>query len=191
MSRRATALVVAIVGVLVVWWWWPGLTGAGDETRVALVIGGDLRTARESLDRRLREEGLRTEWVGDPESWCEVDDVASSVSDSVDVIVIAAAEGDGCEVSVDRLEAGRRVVALAASDLDALDPVGELARSLDRQGVRVVDADRLLAPIGRPTDCYWWDDCPADGGIVVLDENGLTPAGGERVARLLVAAVIE
>lgn len=199
MSRRATISVgalgtTALVGafvVLMAWWWWPGLTGAGDETRVALVLGGDVRVARESLERRLREEGLRSVWLGEPESWCDFDRFAARVPGSVQVVVISAPETNECEPDLGGIDSGRRVVALTSSIVGAATPDGDVARELRDRGVRTVDADRLLARPGEPTDCLWWDDCPASGSVVVVEEDGLNSVGGERVARLLVAAVIE
>ena len=41
--------------------------------------------------------------------------------------------------------------------------------------------------------CLWWDDCLTDasgvGYVIVRDENGLTMAGQQRVARAIVAGV--
>jgi hypothetical protein len=62
--------------------------------------------------------------------------------------------------------------------------------------VAVVDpADLIGDPtaVGERVDCLWWDDCVFEGlnpGYVVLrDEDGLTEAGQQRVARLIVATV--
>jgi hypothetical protein len=36
--------------------------------------------------------------------------------------------------------------------------------------------------------CQWWESCTADGTVVVRDPAGaLTPEGGDRVARIIVA----
>jgi len=199
MSRQATFTVgaigaTALLGVfalLMAWWWWPGLTGAGDDTRVALVIGGDVRVVRESLERRLREEGLRSVWLGEPESWCDLDRFASRLPSSVDVVVLSAPETTDCDFDLGGLDSGRRVVVLTSSIVSAATPDGEIAQALHDRGVRTVDADRLLARSGEPADCLWWDDCPPAGSVIVVDEDGLNPVGGERVARALVAAVVE
>ena len=187
---RRAAVVVGVVSLVAIWWW-PGLSGFGGETRVAIALGGEARVARESLERRLREEGLRTIWLGEPESWCDLDDLVDVIPGSVEVVVISAPETSDCRVDLDGLGAGRRVVALESSIVRAAASDGELAESLRRQGVRMVDADRLLARAGQPADCLWWDDCPSSGSVVVVDARGLNAVGGERVARLLVAAVIE
>lgn len=147
--------------------------------------------ARVPLERRLREEGLRTMWLGEPESWCDLERYTAEMPSSVEVVVISAPEARGCEVDIGEITARRRVVALTSTFVRAASADGVTVRTLRSEGVLTVDADRLLAPPGQPTDCLWWDDCPASGSIVVVDNDGLNLVGGERIARLLVAAVVE
>ena len=66
----------------------------------------------------------------------------------------------------------------------------------DHPGVTVVDPARLLGPDGRfalSLPCQEWEApaCAADGTIAVRNPDGihLTPAGGERYARILLDAI--
>lgn len=200
MFARPNARVGGLIGVgslmVLLWWWWPGLTNARPE--VGLVVGGDVRTASEPLDRRLREEGLRTEWTSEPSDWCAVPDLLSELPERVDVVVVSVAsattatcDGGSTADLVDALRAtGRRLVVVTATEIDALDPDAPLALALERTGVVVVEVDRLLAGLDEPVPCEWWDDCDESGTVVTIDVDGLTEAGTQRVARTIVAAVV-
>jgi hypothetical protein len=52
----------------------------------------------------------------------------------------------------------------------------------------------MLAEVDEHVDCLWWDDCLPDengvGYVIVRDANGLTLAGQQRVARIIVANVL-
>lgn len=197
MSRRPNARVGGLIGLgslaVLLWWWWPGL--AGDRPEVGIVVGGDVRAAAEPLDRRLREEGLRTEWTAEPADWCAVPDLVSDLPENIELVVVSASTV-GCDgdASIDLVEAltgtGRRLVVVTATDIDALDPDDSLAVALEGSGVAVVDAGRLLAGVDQSAPCEWWDDCDESGSVVTVDADGLTEPGAQRVARTIVAAVV-
>jgi hypothetical protein len=70
------------------------------------------------------------------------------------------------------------------------DPV---VNALVELGQVVVDPSNLLAGVDERVDCLWWDDCVSDengiGFVIVRDAEGLTVAGQQRVARMIVAKV--
>ena len=183
----------SIMLIALLWWWWPGLTGARPE--VGIVVGGDVRAASEPLDRRLREEGVRTEWTDEPDDWCAVPRLLSDLPERIDVVVVSAPDTtcDGGSTA-DLVEAltgtDHRLVVVTATGIDALDPVDPLAVALGRAGVMMVDAGRLLAGVDEPVPCEWWDDCGETGTVVTTDVDGLTEPGTQRVARTIVAAVV-
>lgn len=195
---------VASVGVVVavgLWWWWPGLS---DRSTLVLIVGGSrLEAASQPVDRRLREDGFTTEWVGEGPTWCDVPDLAAHRDARA---VIVAPDPDPSCVLDDDL--ANRVVASTDSPIVVVPLPGDLGNdanessdandeaSIERtwidglaeRGAEIVDGTRLLGERGRPVDCLWWDDCP-DGNVVAWDDAGLTEAGQQRVARMIVAAV--
>jgi hypothetical protein len=70
------------------------------------------------------------------------------------------------------------------------DPV---VTALEKLDVRIVDPSSMLADVDEHVDCLWWDDCLPDengiGYVIVRDSDGLTLAGQQRVARMIVANV--
>ena len=203
--RLAVSLFVALAAVL--YWWWPGIVGAGDpasEPSVLVVGNGELKDAQTVVSRRLVEEGLTVAWVDAPESWCDV----SALLDQTDVqpslaIVIslqAPISFQSCKVapenvaqnikaSLEGLSSARSVVMTGPTE--QVDPV---VSALVGLGVRVVDPSSMLANVDEHVDCLWWDDCLPDengvGYVIVRDANGLTLAGQQRVARIIVANVL-
>jgi len=203
--RLVVALFVALAAVM--YWWWPGIVGAGDPASVpsVLVVGnGDLKDARTVVSRRLIEEGLTVAWVDAPESWCDVPGVLESADVQPKLgIVISLNSPDSfesCDVASD-VAAQNVIDALQRFDSDysvvvtglsvAVDPIVVALEKLD---VRVVDPSSLLAGVDEHVNCLWWDDCLPDengiGYVIVRDANGLTIAGQQRVARIIVAKVL-
>jgi len=179
--------------VVVAWWWWPGLSGQRPE--VGVVLGGDARGASEPLDRRLREQGVRSEWSRPPTDWCSVPGLLGDLPDRVELVVVSV-DGSGCidrppvQLAREMVDTGRRLVVVTGSGIGVLAPDSALAEALSDSGALLVDVGRLLGDVGQPVPCEWWDDCDASGRVVTVDENGLTEAGGQRVARTVVAAVV-
>jgi hypothetical protein len=87
----------------------------------------------------------------------------------------------------------RALVVVGLEEGDRIDPVVEI---LIDSGLVEVDPSSL---IGMPeevdvrADCLWWDDCIFEGTnpgyVITRDDDGLTVAGQQRVARLIVATV--
>jgi len=91
-----------------------------------------------------------------------------------------------------RVRFGARVLVVTGLDAQT-DPV---VNYLERAGATVVNPSSLLGESGLSDEhlgCLWWDDCLIDasgvGYVIVRDENGLTMAGQQRVARAIVAGV--
>jgi hypothetical protein len=170
-----------------------------------LVVGnGDLKEAQTVVSRRLVEEGLTVAWVDAPASWCDV----SAVLDQTEIqptlgIVIsldAPISFESCDVSpelaaqkvkesLEGLGVTHSVVVTGLTQ--SADPV---VNALVELGQVVVDPAPLLAGVDERVDCLWWDDCVPDengiGYVIVRDAEGLTVAGQQRVARMIVAKVL-
>jgi len=208
----AASLVAALLAVAS-YWWWPGVTGRGesfDSEPAVLVVGaGQLERSQEKVLRRLREEGFSALWGGTPTDWCGVRDVLSN-TDTVPTraVVLHVPPSDVACTSADDTEPSgmaAEIVALVESfdsravlviGLEVGDRDDPVTRSLVDLGVTVVDPVDLIgdpARAGERVDCLWWDDCVVEGlnpGYVILrDDDGLTAAGQQRVARLIVATV--
>jgi hypothetical protein len=203
--RILTALLIVLVGVL--YWWWPGIVGSGEPTAEpsVLVVGnGDLKEAQTVVSRRLVEEGLTVAWIDAPASWCDV----SAVLDQTEIqptlgIVIsldAPISFESCDVSpelaaqkvkesLEGLSVTHSVVVTGLTQ--SADPV---VNALVELGQVVVDPEPLLAGVDERVDCLWWDDCVPDengiGYVIVRDAEGLTVAGQQRLARMIVAKVL-
>ncbi|MSV57240.1 MAG: hypothetical protein F2909_01390 [Actinobacteria bacterium] len=202
--RLAVSLFVALAAVM--YWWWPGIEGSGDPIHLpaVLVIGnGDLKEAQTVVSRRLVEEGLTVAWVDAPESWCDVPSELASVDAQPSLGIVISLNSPisfkSCDVSPDvaaqnvvealqRFEADHSAIATGLSG--EADPVVAVLQKL---GVRVVDPSSMLADVDEHVDCLWWDDCLPDengvGYVIVRDANGLTLAGQQRVARMIVAGI--
>jgi hypothetical protein len=202
--RVLVALLVALVGVL--YWWWPGIVGAGDlasEPSVLVVGNGDLKEAQTVVSRRLVEEGLTVAWVDAPASWCDVGAVLEQTEIQPILGVVISLDVpisfESCDVSpelaaqkvkesLEGLGVTHSVVVTGLTQ--SADPV---VNALVELGQVVVDPAPLLAGVDERVDCLWWDDCVPDengiGYVIVRDAEGLTVAGQQRVARMIVAKV--
>jgi hypothetical protein len=202
--RVVVSLFIAVVGVL--YWWWPGIVGAGDpasEPSVLVIGNGDLEEAQTVVSRRLVEEGLTVAWVDAPESWCELVAVLdqTEIQPTLGIVVSldAPISFESCDVSPelaaqkvkDSLEGLSVTHSVVVTGLtQSADPV---VNALVELGQVVVDPSNLLAGVDERVDCLWWDDCVSDengiGFVIVRDAEGLTVAGQQRVARMIVAKV--
>lgn len=203
--RVVVSLFIAVVGVL--YWWWPGIVGAGDpasEPSVLVIGNGDLKEAQTVVSRRLVEEGLTVAWVDAPESWCELAAVLdqTEIQPTLGIVISLQApiSFQSCDESPklaaqkvkDSLKGSRVAHSVVVTGLaQSADPV---VSALIELGQVVVDPSDLLAGVDERVDCLWWDDCVPDengiGYVVVRDAKGLTLAGQQRVARMIVAKVL-
>jgi hypothetical protein len=202
--RVVISLFIAVAALL--YWWWPGIVGAGDpasEPSVLVVGNGDLKEAQTVVSRRLVEEGLTVAWVDAPASWCDVSAMLdqTEIQPTLGVVISldAPISFESCDVSpelaaqkvkesIAGLSVTHSVVVTGLSE--AADPV---VNALVEIGQVVVDPSSLLAGVDERVDCLWWDDCVPDengiGYVTVRDAEGLTVAGQQRVARMIVAKV--
>lgn len=198
---------VLLVGVLLaLYWWWPGLVGAGDPaTRPAVLVmgNGDLKEAQTVISRRLIEEGYTVAWADTPTSWCEIAeafaDTAIRPSQAIVVYVDPTSVTASCSVSPDEvaLRVGEAAKELTQARLVVVTGLSEepdvVVEAMSENGIRIVDPSDLLGGVDERMDCLWWDDCIPDGKgfgyVIVRDSDGLTLAGQQRVARMIVASV--
>jgi len=207
-ASATTAAAVAVAVALIVAWWLPGLRGDGASDRdpdVVLVGDGELIRGSDVVSRRLREEGFSVADPVEASDWCDIADRVVDIRARVAVVVhidpVADTTdpscGDATWIAERILSSPGRIVVVSgidAADDDADGVRDEVVDSLIARGSTLVDVSRLLAGVDGATSCLWWDDCVvSDEGIayvVVRDEDGLTLAGHQRMARMIVSAVL-
>lgn len=198
---------VLLAGVLLaLYWWWPGLVGAGDPaTRPSVLVmgNGDLKEAQTVVSRRLIEEGYTVAWVDAPTLWCDIADAfadtAIQPSQAIVVYVDSTDATATCSVTPDEisLRIGEAAKELTQARLVVVTGLSEepdvVVEAMSENGIRIVDPSDLLGGVDERMDCLWWDDCIPDGKgfgyVIVRDSDGLTLAGQQRVARMIVASV--
>lgn len=208
-SRLRPFLLVVAIFALVLYWWWPGLAGAGDpdtDPDVLVIANGGIADAREVVSRRLREEGFTVVWNTPKGAWCdltsEIDALHLNPSKAVVIFLDPLTAASHCDLGDEllaqkilyQLQVRFAARVLVVTGLDAhIDPV---VNYLERSGATVVNPSLLLGESGLSNEhvgCLWWDDCLIDasgvGYVIVRDENGLTMAGQQRLARAIVAGV--
>ena len=186
-------LVGAIAAVVVgVWWLWPSLTGADDDVDVLVVADGMLADARRPIEQRVREAGLSIEWY-EASDWCDDVGRLASVIDDTEPERVVVTFDDGTPSTGNECSAA---AAAAFGDTDTvviLEPgIGPDPTTLTAAGYDTIDATRLIGASGGAVTlpCEWWEQPCVPEGTVVRDSDGrLTEAGGERLARVLVAAL--
>lgn len=190
--RVAAAVVVGLAFVL--WWWWPSLARDPDRTDVAVVGVGQVVDADEPIQRRIREQGMSVEMI--PTEPCSDISAVADRLDSLDpsVVVLSPTTATSCAGQWSDLLAAVRSVTDDATVI-VLGQTGSLDATtladIEPLDVVVADPTRLLgdASVVR-MGCQWWDDCEPDGQVALRDENGaLTPAGAQRIARVLVGTI--
>lgn len=172
-----------LVAVAVAVGWWFSLPGRNE---VDVVVVGDVAVeqARPEIERRLRQAGLVPE-----------------------VVIVV---GGTCAATLAELSVGDAEVVLSFATSSSWTDCGRVESAVGVQqpggadGSAAVGAWRAAAPLFTGEDreaCAWWDtpgpgewkdglgECEVDGRVTVTDDDGLTLAGRERFARLIVAAV--
>jgi hypothetical protein len=179
---RVGTWVVALVAVGA-WWWWP-LTRAHSAIDVVVVGDGAVQEANDELARRLRQEGMVPSIVIIDAGECgAVDGLINRGTDAL--VVLSLDDWSSC-------------TDVTGIDLLVQQPDGPLPVGIDSTlGIR--EAAPLFGSDAQP--CQWWDtpgagedrpglgQCEADGRVVVVENDGLTPAGRERFARLVAEAL--
>jgi len=164
---------------------------------------GDLKEAQTVVSRRLIEEGYTVAWVDAPTSWCDIADAfadtAIQPSQAIVVYVDPTSATASCSVSPDEvaLRIGAAANELSQARLVVVTGLSEepdvVVEAMSESGVRIIDPSDLLGGVDERMDCLWWDDCIPDGKgfgyVIVRDVDGLTLAGQQRVARMIVASV--
>lgn len=185
--RRSTVVTGVIVTAaslaVLLWWSWPSLAGHDEQLDVLVVAEGELLEARRSMDLRVRQTGRSLEWIDLEPSWCDrLDELVGEIEERSPGRVVVSAAGPCLAVLLDGLPDDDPILV----PVPGTTSTPELLAGL---GATVVDPARLIgsrAP-GLVFPCEWWDPC-TEGVAVVRDETGaLTPDGGERLARLVVA----
>lgn len=188
-GRRLTRVVAFAAGLATLalgsWWW-----ARPPVTQVDVVIIGDgaVVQARPEIERRLRQAGLVPLVVPSADDCAAAADHAATRAATRDaVLVISFATAQGWASCADQL-----------ADAAVQQPAG------DSGGAGLARRWRPAAPLFHGAEregCAWWDtpgggewkdglgECESDGTVRVLVDDRLTPAGRERFARLVVAAV--
>jgi len=167
------------------WYLWPVVSG--DHGDVAVYGGGTIESSIDLLSYQLHDRGRDVRWAAAGSTWCELAQLDLAVDDA-DVVVLApeatgTCDGDPVANTISRLGDDVQVVAVAFGSATTVTSAAE------KGSVTVVDPTELLGAQGtNAMPCEWWDNCV--GTIVVRGDSGeLTPAGNERVARLISAAI--
>lgn len=179
-----------LVVAFVAWWQWPVVAARQDRTEV-LVVGDEFLTgATTPIGHRVHESGRTLQWAPPVDGWCEVPALLVEEVRRVDPVSVVVSAGDASAC-------GATVVADVRAAIDGrilvvvLQPGrAQPAGAVDGHRLRAVDPTRLIGASAVATDlpCQWWETCGAGGVIAVRNPDGsLTDAGGERVARLVVA----
>ena len=186
--RPGAVVVVALAVGGLVWWAWP--TWSGADERLDVLVAGDeaLTDAERSIDLRVREEGMALAWSAVEGGWCDADALGEEV-DRLDPVHVVVSFADG---AADDACVRRTLDALGGRDVVVvLQPgAGPDVATVEAAGATALDPSRLVGVPGTSTlPCEWWEACPP-GGVQVRDADGrLTDLGGERLARMVAAAV--
>jgi hypothetical protein len=182
------AAAALVVGLL--WWQWPLIAGDTGRTDVVVIADDFLTAVQTPVTNRIHENGDTMRWATPSASWCGADAAVHAAVDqfSPTTVVLSFGSADGCD-------AGTLTRAVAAAGSRHVVIVTQPGRSgieavADHGGATLVDPTRYvgdqLTAVALP--CQWWDACAVDGAVEVRNADGsLTEAGGDRVARLIVA----
>jgi hypothetical protein len=184
--------IVAVIAVVagVVWWQWPTIDNQDSRTDVVLLTDGFFTSSQVPVNYRIREDGRTLQWGSGARSWCDAADAVSRIRDEVDpaAILLSFGSATGCDATAvtDAVKAaGDHTVLVVSQPGDS----GVEAAAAEA-GATVIDPSRFIGdqPTTTSMPCQWWDTCTADGTVPVRAADGsLTPEGGDRVARMIVA----
>lgn len=190
---RSTVLVsVALLGIVCAWWW-PGIVGRGDSIDIAISSPPSLASSQDVIERRLREEGFTTKWLVRQTDSCVIPTITGQYSTAVVLLPDsnACTDEEFVEMWRDFREDAESLRLIAVrSWRDAAGSSEPLAR-IDDLEVDLLDPRPLIGLAGQVQPCLWWDDCPPSGSIDTRIEGSLTDAGQQRLARLIVAEVLD
>ncbi len=178
--------VVAATIVVLLWWVWPSIAGHDEQLDVLVVAEGELLEARRSMDLRVRQTGQSLEWLDLQPGWCDdpeaLDGLVADIEDRSPGRVVLSAAGICLGELVDRLPDADPVLVPIPGTTSTPELLAEL-------GDTVVDPVRLIGTPGPGVvfPCEWWERCTEGVAVVRDDQGSLTPDGGERLARLVVA----
>lgn len=192
MSAPGKLVLVAGVIAALVWWQWPLLSGSDERTDVVLLTDDFLTSTERPVTYRIHEDGRSLQWNADAGSWCDAAAAVRRVDAEADpaAIVLSFADASGCDSSavIDAVRAanGHRVVVVTQPGRSGFEQAAQLA------GATLIDPSRFVGDqlIATSMPCQWWETCTADGTVAVRNADGsLTPEGGDRIARVIVAAL--
>ncbi len=190
MSSPAKVVVVLALVAGVLWWQWPTIAGYDKRTDVVMLTDSFLTSTERPVTYRIHEDGRSVRWDAGATSWCGAADAVRRVEAELNpaAIVLSFADATGCDASA---LTGAVQAARGHSVLIVTQPGRSgIETSANHTGATLIDPARFigdqLAATSMP--CQWWESCTADGTIVVRTADGsLTPAGGDRVARIIVS----
>jgi hypothetical protein len=207
-------VVVAVLALVA--YAWPAMARSNDRVDVVLAGDGFVHSSQQALERHLRERGLTvSSLVAETSSLCAVRDQLTEMArrqhPAVVILSFRRAEGSCPGVAA----ASEPTLALYDDVLHSLGDVrvvlavqpgiaggpntqdqavqATYAALLADRRATVADPSTLLGGTAAPAlmRCQWWDDCQPDGNVRVRATIGgpLTPAGGQRFARVVVGAI--
>lgn len=194
-SRRRPILIgCGIVAALLVgvWMWWPAIARDPQRVDVVVVGTGQVGEADQSIQRRIREEGQSVEMVRIDPCTDTAGSLAALTEHRPSVVVLSTTDPAACAERWETLLGDAADAAGGNPTLIVLTQTGQTTLPGDIAGQAVVaDPSRLLGDSSvTRIGCQWWDDCEPDGQVTIRTAEGsLTPAGAERVARVLVGTI--
>jgi hypothetical protein len=185
---KLVSLVALVAAVL--WWQWPVIAGHDSRTDVVLLTDGFLTSAERPVTYRIHEDGHSLRWDSAATSWCDAAQAVRQIEQDLHpaAIVLSFGTASGCDAAAvaDAVKAARGHTVLVVAQ-----PGGSAAEdAAGKAGATVIDPSRFVGDqlIATSMPCQWWDTCTADGTVPVRSADGsLTPEGGDRVGRMIVA----
>lgn len=184
-------MVIAVVAGLL-WWQWPLIAGYDERTDVVVMTDAFLKDTERPVTYRIHEDGRTVRWDASASSWCDAAAAVRQADADFDpaAIVLSFADATGCDATAltdaVRAAGAHRVVIVTQPGRSGIEATA------DHAGATLVDPTRFIGdqPVATALGCQWWETCTADGTVAVRQADGsLTQEGGDRVARIIVAAL--